>query len=83
MKLKEYLQKNNIKMMQLSKILGVSYGTINGLCNENRLPSKDLALKIFEWSNGEVNFEGKIKNPPRNIVTCPTCGRGRRVKPHE
>lgn len=54
MKLKDYLIKNKIKMIEFSKSAGVGYNTVCNWCSGRKLPSEISQALIQSATHGKV-----------------------------
>ena len=72
MKLKEYLEKNKIKQKDFARMLGMAYTHIHYIVNEKRYPPIELAKRISDFTNNEVEIEELFCGPRKKC--CPTCG---------
>ena len=57
MRLKEWLDNNNVSQGAFAETLGVKRWCISALANNRRQPSLKLAKAIYMETNGDVNFE--------------------------
>ncbi len=57
MSLKQYLQRNNIPVAKAAKELNVSRQHIYDMTGGCAYPSRKLAIRIEEWSRGELTKE--------------------------
>lgn len=57
MKLKSYLEIQDISMSEMARYLKVSPATISALISGLRRPSMDVAIAIFDASHGAVGLE--------------------------
>lgn len=63
MKLGEYLEQENISIMEFALQVGVAQSTVYYLKNGQRQPSVDVANKIDEVTNGQVTSKDWEKKP--------------------
>ena len=54
MKLKEYLKLNKISNKEFSKLIGITPVSISRYISGERIPEKEIVLKIFEFTHGSV-----------------------------
>jgi transcriptional regulator with XRE-family HTH domain len=54
MKLKTYVEQNEIKLVDLGNALNVSQTAISRYVNETRIPTKENMQKITEFTKGAV-----------------------------
>lgn len=54
MKLKEWLKKENKKIVDMSNDLGVVHCVVRVWANGNTIPGRDYMKKIKEYTHGEV-----------------------------
>ena len=55
MRLKEYLKFNKISNKEFANTLGISPVSLSRYINGERIPEKDIFLKIFQKTNGFVS----------------------------
>ena len=61
MKLLNWLKSNDISQRKFAAMIGVDFTTINKYCSGERLPSRDVAVKIEDITNGEVDIRSWLK----------------------
>lgn len=76
MKLKRYCRVNEVKVKELAEMLGISMSYLSNLMYEGRHPSKDLAEKIYQVTDGQVTEEDLFSKD-----ICPHCGKDIHEKP--
>lgn len=54
MKLKKFLDKENISIQQMATDLDVPYEYIRRYANENKVPRSEMMAKIVAYTKGEV-----------------------------
>jgi transcriptional regulator with XRE-family HTH domain len=62
MNLKQFLEQNNIKQVELAKILGCTKGTISKLVNKSINPSIEMADRIIIFTKEKVKLKNLIKS---------------------
>ena len=55
MKLKEYLKLNKISNKEFSKLIGITPVSLSRYISGERIPEKEIVLKIFEFTHGSVS----------------------------
>jgi plasmid maintenance system antidote protein VapI len=58
--LKDYMKQNNITVVRAAAELNVSRQHIYDMLRGDAYPSRKLALRIEDWSQGELKKEGLI-----------------------
>ena len=54
MKLKEYLKLNKISNKEFSKLIVITPVSLSRYISGERIPEKEIVLKIFEFTHGSV-----------------------------
>lgn len=69
--MKEFLFKNNLPVKQCATDLGISASYLYQLLKKERKPSLSLALKIEQYTQGEVSISDLLEasplTPPKNL----------------
>ena len=65
MKLKDYLTQNDISHARFAEIVGCSQSHISLICSRKRYPSRLVALKIEQATEGDVTAM-ELLYPDRN-----------------
>ncbi len=73
MEFKDWLNAKNVTLVSVAKKLDVSYSYLSDVKHKRKFPSKRLAQKLSNLTNGEVP-PTDFANPNPKRVKCPTCG---------
>lgn len=74
MNIKEYLRKKGITSKEAAEQLGIHDSYLRLIWRGARAPGPKLALKIQEWTQGELKTEDMI-DPDKARPCCKECGR--------
>ncbi len=55
-RLQELLIENNLSRLQLSKIIGISFETLNGYFNKSFYPELSIAIKLINYFKCSLNY---------------------------
>ena len=86
MKLKDFLDKENMTIASAAKKLEVTKQYLWMIIHEKRYPAITLAREIEDFTKGEVKAYDLLDPTPAR-ARCPTCGhvisRERKIKKHK
>ena len=64
MNLAEYLVKKGISQAEASRQLGITQVAIHQYIYRKSLPSGQMMIRMYKWSNGQVNLIDWVKEFP-------------------
>lgn len=70
MELGLWLYKNRCKKVQMAADIGSHYQTIMAIAQGARTPTLLMALKIVEYTNGEVDFHELLSEKDQVLYRC-------------
>lgn len=69
--MKAYLFKYDLPVKQFASDLGISTSYLYQLLRKERKPSLELALKIEQYTNGEVSVQELLEEKPEIVAKNP------------